>query len=763
MAEISDLISEMKLNKDADEKRNKSREKDDQAQLTALGDLETTFPAEFSKILKKSGMVGETSPYEHTSLLEEIRVGVDGVKETTFGRMGLLLKGWGSSDRGRRKEAAAEAHATSLMQSDLEDIAGTLTLGQKRQQVEWSNKGFLSKLLGPKQELMQEQLASQQKMKSFAEQTTLNTGEMVKQLSFKEKMKQGLTIFVVAAVVALVAFFEEIGKQIKWMKQFTGDKLGKLFAPIKTFFSKEGVFGKAMTSIKGAITAVKESKFIVGIKTTFTSGWTKLTNFLKPVGEFFKTIVDKGKMLVKAGKDSSKIVKWAGTFGKVLGKVFLPITLLMSAWDAITGALAGWEKEGEKEDANIVTQFVAAIGGGVSKLIKNLVGIPLGWIVSGIGWLAKKMGFDESGTAIMEFGKKIPKFIGDMVMAPFNLINDAIKWVLNFFGIGGDKKKPEPAPIEAKPEKGWLASIIGFLFPQWLQDFAKAPLDTVMTWLGLKKKTEGGEVTTTGFGRAVFGKIGAIHNFAMKIINFLIPQFIKDFVKAPLDTVMTWIGLKKKTEEGEVTTTAFGKAVFGKIGEFGDLFGQIIEKVIPKGLMDFIKSPIKSILGWMGIDLAKPGKPIKPKKSDIAEQKLGDAIYEAMLKDTIMSKFIKEPGEWTGISKETINDMMGLVGLAKGGPFSGSKPIIVGELGPEMIMPSSGGQVMTAQRTQQMLQAGIQRGMGGGGGGGEVAINTGGNVVSAPTTNYVNNGIAARRPIILNTSAYGGAHTTGAA
>ena len=88
---------------------------------------------------------------------------------------------------------------------------------------------------------------------------------------------------------------------------------------------------------------------------------------------------------------------------------------------------------------------------------------------------------------------------------------------------------------------------------------------------------------------------------------------------------------------------------------------------------------------------------------------------------------------------------------AAGGPFRSGHPMIVGEMGPEMILPNQGGQVLNAQRTQQMLQAGIQRGMGGGagGGGGNTSINTGGNVVSSPTTNYVNNGIAARRPIIL--------------
>jgi hypothetical protein len=53
-------------------------------------------------------------------------------------------------------------------------------------------------------------------------------------------------------------------------------------------------------------------------------------------------------------------------------------------------------------------------------------------------------------------------------------------------------------------------------------------------------------------------------------------------------------------------------------------------------------------------------------------------------------------------------------------------------------------------RATAMMQAGIQRGMGGGaGGGGITSINTGGNVVSSPTTNYVNNGIAARRPILM--------------
>ena len=57
----------------------------------------------------------------------------------------------------------------------------------------------------------------------------------------------------------------------------------------------------------------------------------------------------------------------------------------------------------------------------------------------------------------------------------------------------------------------------------------------------------------------------------------------------------------------------------------------------------------------------------------------------------------------------------------------------------------------SGKRTEQINKAGVERDTRGGdaGGGGTTSINTGGNVVSSPTTNYVNNGTAARRPIIL--------------
>ena len=64
-----------------------------------------------------------------------------------------------------------------------------------------------------------------------------------------------------------------------------------------------------------------------------------------------------------------------------------------------------------------------------------------------------------------------------------------------------------------------------------------------------------------------------------------------------------------------------------------------------------------------------------------------------------------------------IDLLKNLKGLAAGGPMVANKPVMVGELGPEMIMPSSGGHVVNAQRTAQMQAAGLRRGAGAGGGG----------------------------------------------
>jgi phage-related minor tail protein len=88
-----------------------------------------------------------------------------------------------------------------------------------------------------------------------------------------------------------------------------------------------------------------------------------------------------------------------------------------------------------------------------------------------------------------------------------------------------------------------------------------------------------------------------------------------------------------------------------------------------------------------------------------------------------------------------------------GGSIVAGEPYLVGEAGPELILPSGSGQVIPNMRTQQMIQASIQKSIdqitsGGGGGGVSNSGNT--SVVDSHTeTTMVNTGVAVRRPIIL--------------
>ena len=76
-----------------------------------------------------------------------------------------------------------------------------------------------------------------------------------------------------------------------------------------------------------------------------------------------------------------------------------------------------------------------------------------------------------------------------------------------------------------------------------------------------------------------------------------------------------------------------------------------------------------------------------------------------------------------------IKDARGNIGanlphnMYSGGPIRAGQPYIVGEGGPEMIIPSTAGQVMNSQRTLQMQQASLQKSIQGMGGSGSVLNN----------------------------------------
>lgn len=113
------------------------------------------------------------------------------------------------------------------------------------------------------------------------------------------------------------------------------------------------------------------------------------------------------------------VMKILPKLGRIIGKAFLPLTVLLGAFDAISGAIEGYEKEG------IAGAVKGAFGGIISGLI--------GWIGDLASWLwgslLEVLGFEELGKSIKEID--FTKAINDLIQTS---VGSLIELVQTFFG-----------------------------------------------------------------------------------------------------------------------------------------------------------------------------------------------------------------------------------------------------------------------------------------------------------------------------------------
>ena len=251
--------------------------------------------------------------------------------------------------------------------------------------------------------------------------------------SFLDGMKQkaknsaGIVIaLLISGIVAIVSFFKQLAAEFKFLTKFTGggikkvvgviSKIGKFFAnaywktiskPIELLLKAIGKTGPGaflfdklrnfVTGIKGFFTSITKNAFIddivknfKGFKNWLGSGITRIAKFLKPVGDFFKSIFKMGKVFVTGSKTATGLLSFAKGFGATLGKLFLPLTIIMGVWDLVTGFIDGFSST----EGDMFNKIVGGLTGGIGKVAKTLIGIPLDLLKSAVKWLGEKMGFD---------------------------------------------------------------------------------------------------------------------------------------------------------------------------------------------------------------------------------------------------------------------------------------------------------------------------------------------------------------------------------
>ena len=298
---------------------------------------------------------------------------------------------------------------------------------------------------------------------------------------------------------------------------------------IRAFSPKivENVLDMLKTKVVGVI--VKMTDGIVDAVVGLTSIFRKGFDLIKKAFELklFKPFVEAGKVLEDilgiGGKTLSifsGIKGYLSVFGStvsriagIVGKIFAPISIILTAFDTIKGALDGYAEGG----------FIGALEGGITGFFNSLIFAPLDLVKNIASWIIGKLGFDNAAEILDSFSfadifsnlvgglfDTLVKTVTDvvtvfqeegfsagmwnlitecfslMVTKPLDLIKDLAAWVAEQFGFEKAAEWLSSFSLdEAFRSFGdWIASI-----PQKLIDFAEE------MWIDLWAKFKKGLVS----------------------------------------------------------------------------------------------------------------------------------------------------------------------------------------------------------------------------------------------------------------------------
>ena len=480
----------------------------------------------------------------------------------------------------------------------------------------------------------------------------------------------------------------------------------------------------------------------------FRLGRIKLPNSTK----MLRSLTGKGSLFAKLGNiftkistlfskipGVAKILSFVKGAAKFLGRIFVPVTVIMALWEAVSGFMDGF---GETE-GNFFQKMLGGIGGALKGLLDFFVFGIAEMVQDAIVWLLELFGFDSAAVAVGDFNlvgrikdavfkaidyvtelfsfrdtsfEGIAKSLVDILMLPLNL---AINFLKDLFGWG---EPDEPfkfstfvidtwntvvtwvkglfawsAEAGATEDGGW--TLTNFISGIWTA--VKEWITGIFAW-GTEKAEEWGITSfVMGVYEDVKAWISGIFSWASEEDES--DSFIVKTVKNAITGAKEWLGkLFKFDSTSDIIASAFNAVTFFPnlvkdalltvteylLDLFG--FGEEAKKVANAkefSIGDMIMNVVTSIVEWFeqlfNLDIGK-----------IFSDALG-ALGEAGKK--ILSFFDFGDDE----VKETK-----VKGSARGGLLKAGEYSLVGEEGPELIrMGSVAGKVIPNKESMGMMSA----------------------------------------------------------
>ena len=165
------------------------------------------------------------------------------------------------------------------------------------------------------------------------------------------------------------------------------------FTGLDTFFKDIAFLGNKLRGVTKSVDGVPKTAGLI-------------SRFFGSLGSTFRSLI----------KPLTGVFNVFRTIGRV---IFFPLTIIMSVFDGIKGAMSGYQDEG------ILGGILGAVGG----IFGGLIGMPLDLLKSAISWIAGKLGFENFSEMLDSFSFK--DMIFGMFMKVANIGNEIIS---NLFG-----------------------------------------------------------------------------------------------------------------------------------------------------------------------------------------------------------------------------------------------------------------------------------------------------------------------------------------
>ena len=127
---------------------------------------------------------------------------------------------------------------------------------------------------------------------------------------------------------------------------------------------------------------------------------------VKPIKGFFTSLTGAGGIFNAVDGPIVTILKPIQAIGKTIGKLFLPLTIILGIFDGVSGFMKEYEDTGS---------IVDGIRGAVVGIVDGFIGTFVRLITDLVGMALSFLGLDNLGKFITEFGEKITGFFGDAI------------------------------------------------------------------------------------------------------------------------------------------------------------------------------------------------------------------------------------------------------------------------------------------------------------------------------------------------------------